>query len=527
MRIGIDFDNTIANYDGVFWRIAVKYELIKKDWHGNKELLRKKIIKDKNEEAWKKLQGLVYGKYMHLAELSPGFTNFLLKSRLLGTKIFIVSHKTEYGHYDINKVPLRQVASKWIIKKKISLFDKIYFEDTIDNKIRRINKLKLDYFIDDLELILKNKKFSDKTKKILFNINEKKKLKNINHFDRWSNIRKSIYGNEKLKEIKIYAEFISKKKILQIQRIAGQKNSQLYKVFFKNGLVAALKNYPPYDFDKRDRLKREFQGLELLKKNNFKHISKVLYWDEALNIVIFKWIPGRKPIKIDTNDLNQSLNFVRKIKTLSRKKVQNFNFDAVESCKSLKDITNQINFKISNLLKFKIKSSKLQHFLKFNLKPTYLNLYKEAQQSKMFKLFNTPIKKDHEILSPSDFGFHNSIKNTKKIIFIDFEYFGKDDPVKLTADFVLHPGMKLKDTQKKNWLKSMIQIFKTDNYFEKRLKFLIPFYAIRWSLIVLNDFKVKNKNNYYINNKIKKNQLKKAFFFCHLVKSKKYKEWLN
>ena len=118
MRIGIDFDNTIANYDSVFWRIAVKYRLIKKDWHGNKELLRKKIIKDKNEEAWKKLQGLVYGKYMHLAELSPGFTNFLLKSRLLGTKIFIVSHKTIYGHYDINKVPLRQVASKWIIKKK-------------------------------------------------------------------------------------------------------------------------------------------------------------------------------------------------------------------------------------------------------------------------------------------------------------------------------------------------------------------------------------------------------------------------
>ena len=73
----------------------------------------------------------------------------------------------------------------------------------------------------------------------------------------------------------------------------------------------------------------------------------------------------------------------------------------------------------------------------------------------------------------------------------------------------------------------MIQIFKTDNYFEKRLKFLIPFYAIRWSLIVLNDFKVKNKNNYYINNKIKEDQLKKAIFFCHLVKSKKYKEWLN
>ncbi len=118
MRIGIDFDNTIANYDEVFCKVAINNKLIKKDWSGNKQALRKKIIKDNNEEVWKKLQGLVYGKYMHLAKLSEGFINFLFKSKLLGAKVYIVSHKTIHGHYDRNKVPLRQVALKWIIKKK-------------------------------------------------------------------------------------------------------------------------------------------------------------------------------------------------------------------------------------------------------------------------------------------------------------------------------------------------------------------------------------------------------------------------
>ena len=269
-----------------------------------------------------------------------------------------------------------------------------------------------------------------------------------------------------------------------------------------------------------------------MKKNGFKNISKILYYNVNLNIIIFKWLYGKKPVRLDNFDLKQSLNFIKKIKSLSREKVKSFNFDAVESCKSLQDIISQINYKIHDLEK--IKSVKLKKFLNSRLKPIYLNLSKKSKLSKMFKMFYQPIKENLEILSPSDFGFHNSIKKSKKIIFIDFEYFGKDDPVKLCADFMLHPGMHLKNEQKKNWLKDIIQIFKIDKYFSRRLRFLLPFYAIRWSLIVLNDFKMKNTNNSYISIKGKKsllinqaNQLKKAIFFCNLVKSEKYKKWLN
>ena len=81
LRVGIDFDNTIANYDDVFSYVAYKLKLINKRWHGNKSDLKKKIIKEKNIELWKKLQGQVYGKYMHLAKVSTGFENFIIKSK--------------------------------------------------------------------------------------------------------------------------------------------------------------------------------------------------------------------------------------------------------------------------------------------------------------------------------------------------------------------------------------------------------------------------------------------------------------
>ena len=82
MRIGIDFDNTIANYDCVFRKIAIKYNLISKNWHGNKQQLKKEILKKKNIEVWKRLQGLVYGRYMYLAKVEKGVESFLLKSNL-------------------------------------------------------------------------------------------------------------------------------------------------------------------------------------------------------------------------------------------------------------------------------------------------------------------------------------------------------------------------------------------------------------------------------------------------------------
>ena len=53
---------------------------------------------------------------MHLAKLSEGFINFLFKSKLLGAKVYIVSHKPSMA-ITKNKVPLRQVALKWILKK--------------------------------------------------------------------------------------------------------------------------------------------------------------------------------------------------------------------------------------------------------------------------------------------------------------------------------------------------------------------------------------------------------------------------
>jgi thiamine kinase-like enzyme len=136
-----------------------------------------------------------------------------------------------------------------------------------------------------------------------------------------------------------------------------------------------------------------------------------------------------------------------------------------------------------------------------------------------------PVEK--QTLSPSDFGFHNSIKiDDGSLTFLDFDYFGWDDPVKLTADFIWHPAMNLDKDQKSIWQKAMLKIFNDDKYFEDRLNATMPLYGLRWALIILNEFlpgfadrrKEAGESKSYEIKKVREIQLKKAHTYCEKVK---------
>ena len=44
MLIGLDFDNTIANYDSVFKEICFQYDLLEDGWQGTKKELKQIIL---------------------------------------------------------------------------------------------------------------------------------------------------------------------------------------------------------------------------------------------------------------------------------------------------------------------------------------------------------------------------------------------------------------------------------------------------------------------------------------------------
>jgi hypothetical protein len=93
-------------------------------------------------------------------------------------------------------------------------------------------------------------------------------------------------------------------------------------------------------------------------------------------------------------------------------------------------------------------------------------------------------------LVPSDFGFHNALRQRDGVLrYIDFDYFGWDDPVKLVADFLLHPAMRLSSDNKRAFVSRVASALRGDRGFDQRLESRLPLFALRWIMILFNPFR--------------------------------------
>lgn len=171
-RIGIDFDNTIICYDAVFVAAAIDRGLVPGDFTGTKRSVRDAIrLLPDGELNWQRLQGHVYGRGIAGATPFDGLEDFLQRCRRGGHSIAIVSHKTEYGHFDPARVNLREAALCWMEGR--GFFgairrEDIHFEGTRAEKLARIGALELTHFIDDLREVLDDPDFPPGVERILF-----------------------------------------------------------------------------------------------------------------------------------------------------------------------------------------------------------------------------------------------------------------------------------------------------------------------------------------------------------------------
>jgi FMN phosphatase YigB (HAD superfamily) len=173
MRIGIDFDNTLANYNGVFHRAAVEQGLIPADLAGDKTSVRDHLRATGRDADFTALQGHVYGTRMELVKLYPGAREALAELRAAGHDLFIVSHKTREPfagpRYDLHAAARSFLDARGLMGEG-ALFapDAVFFELTKEAKVARAAALGCDTFIDDLPEVLSLEGFPVGMRAILF-----------------------------------------------------------------------------------------------------------------------------------------------------------------------------------------------------------------------------------------------------------------------------------------------------------------------------------------------------------------------
>lgn len=204
LTIGVDFDNTIACYDTAFSVVARELGLLDSPNTLSKSQIKEIVLARLGGDVdWKILQGQVYGKFIHLATVFPGFMEFAYRSKLKGHSVFIVSHKSEYGHFDNTKVNLRDAAVSWMAQNGIIGPDgvalrqsEIFFESTRREKIARIRALGCTHFIDDLQEVLGDPLFPEWTERILFSPDSSVKFEGGSTIETsWQTLETNLFRN--------------------------------------------------------------------------------------------------------------------------------------------------------------------------------------------------------------------------------------------------------------------------------------------------------------------------------------------
>ncbi len=276
-----------------------------------------------------------------------------------------------------------------------------------------------------------------------------------------------------------------------LEAIHGAGNHRVYRVDGDNGSRFALKTYFAGGTDGNQRLSAEFAGLTYMWGEGLRSIPQPMAADRDAQCALFGWIDGDPVTAPTPTDIDAAADFVRALRDLSRHGGAGDLSLAREACLSPDELHRQIVVRRARLSREAAFRGDLAVFLQDSFDNTLHVSWARALRG----LASAGVSRGTELparlrtLSPSDFGFHNAVRAADgTLIFCDFEYFGWDDPVKLVADFVLHPGMALDAALAARFEEKAGAIFADEPSISVRLQHLTPLYALRWALIVLNEF---------------------------------------
>ena len=277
--------------------------------------------------------------------------------------------------------------------------------------------------------------------------------------------------------------------VVDIARVGGGRNSRVYRVNAGRNIFA-LKQYPSIENDPRDRLTTETRALQWMAEHGVQVVPRVIAVDRVSNCALLSWADGSIVRKVGIADVDQAAIFLDSLERLRR----GFDFPsaqlASEACLSGAEIERQIRARLFRLQNLE-DEPELRAFLdrEFAVRFDQLLPAVQKQLSSAGLCFDHELSPEKRTLVPSDFGFHNALRDAAGLLtFLDFEYFGWDDPVKLMSDSLLHPGTPIAAPVRLHFHRAIRRVYEREPDFASRFDALYPLFGLRWVLILLNEF---------------------------------------
>jgi len=289
------------------------------------------------------------------------------------------------------------------------------------------------------------------------------------------------------------------RRVVSIERIGNGGNSRLYHVVCDDSSEYAAKAYSGATRDGLDRMEVELSSLRFLRKNGALNISEPVTVDKVNSMAIFSFIHG-EPVdgaNVTFSDIDQAVDFLTVLKSLCQRDGSRSLPDASEARFFIDSVADNLERRISRLAGISENNGvhrQMHAFVVDELNPALDKILSWTRLKSVERGISMMAELPHNerTLSPSDFGFHNALRRDDgKLYFLDFEYFGWDDPAKTAVDFLLHPAMSLNDNLKLRFIERITSLFNEES-FAKRVEIVYPLFGLKWCAILLNEFLPEN-----------------------------------
>jgi hypothetical protein len=276
---------------------------------------------------------------------------------------------------------------------------------------------------------------------------------------------------------------------VQRERIGGGRNSQVFRLAAADGRQAALKRYFRHPGDARDRLGTEQAALAFCRRHGLP-VPGPLAADPAAGFALCEFIDGAPVPDPSLGEVDQAVAFLLALRARTGDPQAAALPVASEACFSFPALEANIHARLAPLVQAGEGHPGLRAFLDQELLPAWESLRAETPAAcrRAGLAHAADLPAPSRTLSPSDFGFHNALRRDGALVFLDFEYFGWDDPAKTLCDLLLHPGMALPTGHRVRLAHGLLAGMADLPELPARTRVAFPLYGIKWCLILLNEF---------------------------------------
>lgn len=277
----------------------------------------------------------------------------------------------------------------------------------------------------------------------------------------------------------------------QISPLKGGRNNRVFHVWSEQDQYL-LKIYFHHPDDPRDRLKHEFSFLQHVYAKGSRRIAEPIAESRSDHAALTRFIEGVQPPlhEIGVYEIEQAIDFYHEINEKKEVPSSQTLPAASEACFSIQEHLEMTQKRVDRLQKISQKNPENEEALLFvqnELRPTWEIWSRRIQDH--YPIINNSLDLHERVISPSDFGYHNSIrKPDRNLCFVDFEFAGWDDPAKLACDFANQPDMLLDDALSQHFIQAVCKTHPRPDELADRIQWLEPLYQIKWSCICLNEF---------------------------------------